>query len=152
MGVVQQAVRTFRAQGIGGFYHGGTALVLRQGTNWASRQGFTDIIRNMFKRRHVPEGASTKDVKLSVAEEAMSGIVGGALSTWNQPFEVIRIEAQANAAKGLPPRSFVGTFKHIVAESGPMGLFQGVIPRMGLCIGQTLFLVTVPYLLKPYGF
>lgn len=175
VGLIQQATRTYKAHGIGGFYHGGTALILRQGwflllivclvkslilalannpigTNWASRQGFTDIIRSWIKKRHVREGESVKDVKLSVAEEAISGIIGGALSTWNQPFEVMRIEAQANAAKGLPPRSFVQTYHHIVKESGYLGLFQGVIPRMGLCIGQTLFLVTVPHLLKPYGF
>jgi hypothetical protein len=148
----QRAVTTYQKSGIGGFYHGGTALIMRQGTNWASRQGFTDFIRGYLKSRHVKEGQSAKDVKLSVAEEALSGIIGGALSTWNQPFEVMRIEAQANAAKGLPPRSFVQTFSHIVKENGYLGLFQGLIPRMGLCIGQTLFLVTVPHLLKPYGF
>lgn len=148
----QRTKDVYRTNGIGGFYHGGTALILRQGTNWASRQGFTDIIRDFLKSRHVKDGESTKQVKLSVAEEALSGIVGGALSTWNQPFEVIRIEAQANAAKGLPPRSFMQTMSVIVKENGVRGLFQGIIPRMGLCIYQTLFLVTLPYLLKPYGF
>ena len=98
------------------------------------------------------EGESTKNVKLSIGEEALSGIIGGALSTWNQPFEVARIEAQANASKGLPPKSFTQTVSHIVKESGYAGLFQGIIPRMGLGIAQTLFLVTVPHLLKPYGF
>ena len=90
-------------------------------------------------------------MKLSVAEEAMSGIIGGTLSTWNQPFEVLRIEAQAAAAKGQPPRNIVQTCKHIVADSGYLGLFQGIAPRMGLCIWQTLFMVTVPRLLKSYG-
>ncbi len=109
-------------------------------------------MRNFFKQQHVQDGESTKNVKLSVGEEAMSGIIGGTLSTWNQPFEVIRIEAQSQATKGLPPRSFTQTFSYIVKESGYAGLFQGIIPRMGLCIGQTLFLVTIPHLLKPYGF
>eukprot|EP01037_Dinobryon_pediforme_P037668 gene37668-45277_t len=45
----------------------------------------------------------------------------------------MRIEAQSNAAKGLPARSFANTFRHIVKESGYIGLFQGIIPRMGLC-------------------
>jgi len=39
---------TYREKGIAGFYRGGTALMLRQGSNWASRQGITDIIRNMM--------------------------------------------------------------------------------------------------------
>jgi hypothetical protein len=90
-------------------------------------------------------------VKLSSGEEAIAGIIGGAVSTWNQPFEVIRIEAQANAAKGLPPKSFVQTMNLIVKENGYAGLFQGIIPRMGLSVYQTLFLVTLPYILKPYG-
>lgn len=48
------------------------------GSNWASRQGFTDLTREFLKSRHVsPEGmASTKDVRLSTAEEALAGIIG----------------------------------------------------------------------------
>jgi hypothetical protein len=94
---------------------------------------------------------SELQVKLTVAEEAISGIIGGSLSTWNQPFEVLRIEAQASAAKGLPPRNIVQTAKYIVKEAGVLGLFQGIAPRMGLCIWQTLFMVSVPRLLKSYG-
>ncbi len=110
-------------------------------------------MRNFLKNRHLQEGeTSNKHIRLSNGEEAVAGIIGGSLSTWNQPFEVIRIEAQANASKGLPPRSFVQTYQHIVKESGFIGLFQGILPRMGLCIGQTLFLVTVPHILKKYGF
>jgi hypothetical protein len=64
----------------------------------------------------------------------------------------MRIEAQSNASKGLPPKSFAATYRLIVAENGIKGLFQGIIPRMGLCVGQTLFLVTIPHILKKYGF
>ena len=60
----------------------------------------------------------------------MSGVIGGTLSTWNQPFEVLRIEAQAAASKGLPPRNIVQTFKHVVKESGYIGLFQGEMMMM----------------------
>jgi hypothetical protein len=123
------------------------------GTNWASRQGFTDIIRDQLKNRHLEAGeTSNKHIKLSNGEEAIAGIIGGTLSTWNQPFEVMRIEAQSNTSKGLPPKSFVATYRLIVAENGIKGLFQGIIPRMGLCVGQTLFLVTIPHILKKYGF
>ena len=73
------------------------------------------------------------------------------LSTWNQPFEVLRIEAQANAAKGLPPMNMVKTASLIIKESGPLGLFQGIVPRIGLCVWQTLFMVTLPYVLKQRG-
>jgi len=144
---MQRVSMTMKSHGVAGFYRGGTALMLRQGSNWASRQAFTDTARSLFKSRH----PDPKNAKLSVLEEAMSGIIGGALSTWNQPFEVLRIEAQAAAAKGLPPRNIMETCSSIVKENGVKGLFQGILPRMGLCIAQTFFMITVPYLLKPYG-
>jgi hypothetical protein len=62
---------TFEKRGISGFYHGGTALMLRQGSNWASRQFLTDLVRNQFKKRKDDPKA-----KLTVYEEAVSGIVG----------------------------------------------------------------------------
>ena len=145
MSFYERTVTTYRDKGIAGFYRGGTALMLRQGSNWASRQGITDIIRNMMK-------GDDKKKNLSVAQESIAGIIGGALSTWNQPFEVLRIEAQASAAKGLPPKNIIETTKLIVKENGVAGLFQGIAPRMGLCVAQTFFMVSVPYIMKSYGF
>ena len=74
---MQRVAKTYKTQGFAGFYRGGTALVFRQGTNWASRQGFTDLIRGMFLQSHGVGGSK----KLSVLEEATSGILG-TLSTW----------------------------------------------------------------------
>lgn len=149
--LMKQISTTWTQQGIKGFYSGGVALILRQGSNWASRQGFTDWVRSLLKSSKAGSG-DTSNVKLTVLEEAFAGTIGGMLSTWNQPFEVLRIEAQANAAKGLPPKSIVQTAALIIRENGPAGLFQGLLPRMGLCVWQTLFMVTIPYILKPYGF
>lgn len=70
----QLITKTLKSQGIAGFYHGGYALVMRQGTNWASRQGFTDYARSWLRRRH-----DDPNSKLSVAEEALSGIFGKCL-------------------------------------------------------------------------
>lgn len=145
--IFEKAKSTWATRGIKGFYSGGTALMLRQGSNWASRQGFTEYVRKLLKERH----DNPSNAKLSIAEESLAGIIGGALSTWNQPFEVMRIEAQAAAAKGLPSRSITKVCGDIVKESGVVGLFQGIYPRMGLCIAQTLFMVSVPHVLKQYG-
>ena len=60
--------------------------------------------------------------------------LGGTLSVWNQPFEVMRIEAQSTVTQGLPPKSFTQTFFAIVKESGVGGLFKGVVPRIGICV------------------
>lgn len=46
---VQRIQRTWAAKGIKGFYPGGTAIAFRQATNWASRQGFTEFVREQMK-------------------------------------------------------------------------------------------------------
>lgn len=79
-----------------GFYPGGTAIALRQMTNWASRQGFTEAVRDQLKRSlH-----SDPSAKLTKGEEVLSGVIGGMLACWNHPFEVARIEAQARGDQG----------------------------------------------------
>lgn len=97
VGTMQRIKSTWRTQGIAGFYRGGFALMMRQGTNWMSRQGFTDAIRVGIKSSLHGD----KNAKLSIPEEALAGIIGGTLSTWNQPFEVMRIQAQAEGIKWI---------------------------------------------------
>ena len=171
-----------------GFYPGGTAIAFRQATNWASRQGFTEAVRERFKVLFHGD----PNAKLTVAEEAWSGIIGGAhyngrgpggkdplhsinqsklhvrcrgladavpfhsildsttgaLACWNHPFEVARIEMQAAANAGEAPRSMMQVFQGIVKTEGVGGLFKGIVPRIGLGIWQTLFMVTGAKLLK----
>ena len=145
--MTQRFVDTFKTHGISGFYRGGVALMLRQGSSWASRQGFTEYFRGLMRKHH----DNPKTAKLSVGEEMVAGFFGGALSTWNQPFEVLRIEAQSAATKGHASKNIYHTYRHIVQESGHLGLFQGIVPRIGIAVVQTFYLVTVPILLKPYG-
>lgn len=104
-------------------------------THW---QGFTEIVRGQFKILFHGD----KDAKLTVAQEAGSGIVGGALACWNHPFEVARIQMQSAADRGEPKQSMVQVFRSVVKEQGYGGLFKGIIPRLGLGIWQTLFMVT----------
>jgi hypothetical protein len=72
MGTMQRISHVMKTQGVAGFYKGGTALMLRQGSNWASRQGLTDVCRAQI-RRH--KGGDDK-MKLSVLEEALAGTFG----------------------------------------------------------------------------
>ena len=69
-------------------------------------------------------------------------VSGGILSCWNHPFEVARIEMQARAVAGESYLSMIGVFRLVVSQYGVKGLFQGLLPRMGLNIWQTLFMVT----------
>mmetsp|Transcript_47820 Transcript_47820/g.89007 ORF Transcript_47820/g.89007 Transcript_47820/m.89007 type:complete len:303 (+) Transcript_47820:129-1037(+) len=136
--------RTWKAQGLKGFYPGGTAIAFRQATNWASRQGFTEFVREQMKVGIHKD----KSAKLTKTEEALSGIIGGTMSCWNHPFEVARIEAQSRADQGQKGMSMISVLTMITKEQGVAGLFKGLIPRIGLGIWQTLFMVTGVKLVK----
>lgn len=141
---MQRASRVWKADGIKGFYPGGTAIAFRQATNWASRQGFTEAVRHRFKIIFHDDA----NAKLTKGENVLAGICGGALACWNHPFEVARIEAQARADQGQSKMNMIRVMQMVVKENGAKGLFQGIVPRMGLGIWQTLFMVTGPKLVK----
>jgi len=72
--------------------------------------------------------------------------VGGALATWNQPIEVVRVEMQSmskNISKNRPEKLTVfNTLGFIYRENGMKGLYRGVTPRIGLGIWQTVCMVS----------
>ncbi len=72
----------------------------------------------------------------------------GALSCWNHPFEVARIQMQSAASAGEKEHSMIHVLRTIAKEEGIAGWFKGVIPRLGLGIWQTLFMVTGAKLVK----
>lgn len=75
-----------------------------------------------------------------------SNTVGGALATWNQPIEVVRVEMQSmskNISKNRPEKLTVfNTLGFIYKENGMKGLYRGVTPRIGLGIWQTVCMVS----------
>ena len=97
MSTTQRITDTWAKQGLKGFYPGGTAIAFRQATNWASRQGFTEGIRARMQ--------SEPGAKLSRSQEVTAGILGGALSCWNHPFEArcLRCTPPSAARPALPP-------------------------------------------------
>lgn len=147
VGVWTVAKKTWAEKGIKGFYPGGTAIAFRQASNWASRQGFTELVRSQM--RNIFHNGDKK-AKLTNRQEINSGIIGGIMACWNHPFEVARIEMQAAAAAGEAKHSMVATLGRIYNTNGVQGLFQGVIPRVGLGIWQTLFMVVAPKLIQNY--
>jgi hypothetical protein len=73
-----------------GFYPGGTAIAIRQMTNWASRQGFTEAVRDQFKLRLHGD----KKARLTKAQEVASGILGGACPHFS--FGLLHISCMQN--------------------------------------------------------
>jgi hypothetical protein len=142
--VFSRVKSTYKRGGVAGFYPGGTAIAFRQATNWASRQGFTEFVRSKFKVAFHGD----QDADLTKTQEIGAGVVGGTMACWNHPFEVARIEAQTLGNAGKPVGSMVTVMRNIVRVDGVGGLFRGIVPRIGLGIWQTLFMVTGAKLVK----
>ena len=70
------------------------------------------------------------------------------LSCWNHPFEVARIEMQSRAIAGEASLSMWQVLRQVHHEHGVRGLFQGILPRMGLNINLTLFMVSGAHIVK----
>ena len=153
-GSVPAAARRAWAQGgLLGMYRGSGAVAVRQATNWASRQGLTELLRPMCLAR-LP----------GIRGEVVAGCLGGGLSTWNTPFEVCRIEAQAGAGpqrgsinnvssssskrpNSARSASLWSTMARVHQERGVKGLFAGLGPRVCQACYQTFFMVVVPRVL-----
>lgn len=140
--VVAAARDILSRKGVRGVYRGSSAVAARQATNWASRQGFTELIRPRLSIAGVPG-------------EIVAGCLGGAFSCWNTPFEVARIESQSssfssrdtNSNDGEEHHTLFETMEDIVMNHGFGGLYTGILPRICQSCYQTLFLVTIPRLL-----
>ncbi|KAG5340619.1 hypothetical protein C0989_001061 [Termitomyces sp. Mn162] len=84
---------------------------------------------------------------LGAVEKIVASTIGGALATWNQPIEVIRVEMQSmakGAASANRPEklTILNTLSYIYRENGIRGLYRGVTPRIGLGVWQTVCMVS----------
>jgi len=133
----------YRREGIRGINKGVNAVAVRQCTNWGSRMGFARLAESSIRKA---QGKSESD-KLSPLEKITSSTIGGALATWNQPIEVVRVEMQsmskATANANRPAKlTILNTLAFIYKENGIKGLYRGVTPRIGLGIWQTVCMVS----------
>lgn len=102
---------------------------------------------------------------LGALDKILASSIGGALATWNQPIEVVRVEVSdflrarplssltvahqmQSMAKGAanvnrPAKlTIANTLAFIYKENGIKGLYRGVTPRIGLGIWQTICMVS----------
>lgn len=103
---------------------------------------------------------------LAPLDKILASSIGGALATWNQPIEVVRIEVNGwshlysahalnvlqmqsmakDAAKNVnrPAKlTILNTLGFIYKENGIKGLYRGVTPRIGLGVWQTICMVSL---------
>ncbi|KAK3946184.1 mitochondrial carrier domain-containing protein [Diplogelasinospora grovesii] len=138
----------YRREGIRGINKGVNAVAIRQMTNWGSRFGLSRLaeqgIRKVTNKEH--------GEKLSALEKITASALGGGLSAWNQPIEVIRVEMQSKKDDpNRPKKMTVGnTFRYIYNTNGIKGLYRGVTPRIGLGVWQTVCMVAMGDMAKTY--
>ncbi|KAI4526342.1 mitochondrial carrier domain-containing protein [Schizophyllum commune] len=130
----------YRREGLAGVNKGVNAVAVRQCTNWGSRMGFARLAETAIRRLR---GVGDNE-KLGALDKIAASTVGGALATWNQPIEVIRVEMQSLAKKPDAPAkpTIMNTLAYIYKENGVKGLYRGVTPRIGLGIWQTVCMVS----------
>lgn len=125
--------------------------------------GFARLAESSIKKL---KGKGEND-KLTALEKIASSSIGGALATWNQPIEVVRVEvslhfgclwshltcrddlqmqSMAKSATGDLKRpqnvTILSTLQYVYKENGLKGLYRGVTPRIGLGIWQTVCMVS----------
>lgn len=131
----------YRKEGIRGINKGVNAVAIRQTTNWGSRFGLSRLAEGILRK------ATGKDEhqKLSGVEKVLASGIGGGLSAWNQPIEVIRVEMQSKTEDPNRPKNLtVGkTFRYIYRTNGIRGLYRGVTPRIALGVWQTICMVAL---------
>lgn len=138
----------YRKEGIAGINKGVNAVAIRQMTNWGSRFGLSRLAEQGIRRVTGKEDGGA----LSAWEKILASGLGGGLSAWNQPIEVIRVEMQSKTADPNRPKNLtVGkTFSYIYSQNGIKGLYRGVVPRIGLGVWQTICMVAMGDMAKSY--
>ncbi|KAJ9096605.1 Mitochondrial DNA replication protein yhm2 [Naganishia cerealis] len=134
----------YRREGIKGINKGVNAVAVRQMTNWGSRMGFARLAETSIRSIKGKKEGET----LGALDKIMASSIGGALATWNQPIEVVRVEMQS-AMKSTDPvraaqkKTILNTLSYIYKTNGIKGLYRGVTPRIGLGIWQTVCMVSL---------
>jgi len=131
----------YRKEGIRGINKGVNAVAIRQTTNWGSRFGLSRLAETAIRKVTNKEDGT----KLTSYEKILASGLGGGLSAWNQPIEVIRVEMQSKTEDPNRPKNLtVGkTLRYIYASNGVKGLYRGVTPRIGLGVWQTICMVAL---------
>ncbi|KAI6047764.1 mitochondrial carrier domain-containing protein [Pisolithus marmoratus] len=129
----------YRKEGIRGVNKGVNCLLMVL----LHSMGFARLAENSIRKAR----GMGESEKLGTLDKILASTIGGALATWNQPIEVVRVEMQsmAKATENVnrPQKLTVfNTLAFIYKENGMKGLYRGVTPRIGLGIWQTVCMVS----------
>ncbi|MBE7180412.1 MAG: hypothetical protein INR71_04230 [Terriglobus roseus] len=140
-GSLETFMAIYRKEGIAGINRGVNAVAVRQVTNWGSRFGLSRVAEGGIRKATGKEHGE----KLGVMEKVLASALGGGLSAWNQPIEVIRVELQSKKEDPNRPAKMnvASEAKYIYKENGLKGLYRGVTPRIALGVWQTVCMVAL---------
>jgi hypothetical protein len=140
-GTMETFMDIWRREGIRGINKGVNAVAVRQVTNWGSRFGLSRVAETQIRKMTGKEHGE----KLGVMEKIIASALGGGLSAWNQPIEVIRVEMQSKTVDPNRPKNLTvaKAAKYIYSNNGIKGLYRGVAPRIGLGVWQTVCMVAL---------
>ena len=140
-GAIETFMDIYRREGIAGINKGVNAVAVRQVTNWGSRFGLSRVAESGIRQMRGKEHGE----KLSALEKITASALGGGLSAWNQPIEVVRVEMQSKKDDPNRPKKMnvSNAFKYIYQQNGVRGLYRGVVPRIGLGVWQTVCMVAL---------
>lgn len=129
-GTIETFMDIWRREGLRGINKGVNAVAVRQVTNWGSRFGLSRVAENGIRSFRGKDASE----KLSAGEKILASGLGGGLSAWNQPIEVIRVELQSKAVDPNRPKNMnvMSAARYIYSQNGAKGLYRGVTPRIGL--------------------
>lgn len=138
----------YKKDGIRGINRGVNAVALRQCTNWGTRFGVSRLAEQGIRKLR----KKGSDERLSPVEKIMASVIGGAMSAWNQPIEVVRVEMQSRTPDPSRPKnlSVWQTMRYVYKSNGIKGLYRGATPRICLGIWQTVFMVCFGDYAKEY--
>ena len=147
-GTMETFMDIYRKEGIAGINKGVNAVAVRQVTNWGSRFGLSRVAEDGIRRVTSKEHGE----KLGVWEKILASGIGGGLSAWNQPIEVVRVEMQSKKEDpNRPKKMTVGTaFRYIYSQNGLKGLYRGCGITVGRSIPSSAFIFTVYEELKKH--
>ncbi|KAG9065446.1 hypothetical protein KI688_002773 [Linnemannia hyalina] len=143
------ASEIFKREGIRGINKGVNAVAVRQCTNWGSRLGLSRLAEETIRKLRGPE---TSHLPLTGWEKIAASAIGGGLSIWNQPIEVIRVEMQSQLkTTGRPEKMTIANCaRWIWQTNGLKGFYRGSVPRFGLGMWQTICMVAGGDALKKF--
>ncbi|KAL4876974.1 mitochondrial carrier domain-containing protein [Aspergillus karnatakaensis] len=133
----------WQKEGIRGINKGVNAVAIRQVTNWGSRFGLSRVAEDVIRKGTGKD--KDRSQPLGAWEKILASSIGGGLSAWNQPIEVIRVELQSMKKDPSRPGdlTIAKAARYIYQENGIRGLYRGATPRIGLGVWQTVCMVAL---------